>query len=293
MDMICLMHEGDRRGYLQHATGKPVSPEQIARMTGCSADEVSRLLQELCDSGVYSCTTSGVIFSRRIVRDERKRQLCVEAGKKGGNPTLKGQSKGAPKGAAKGEPTPSSSASSSITQIPAGAAIEARAAPEQVRAAPAKPPAAKKSKRTRTDEEHRIWQAFRREFCEQIWPRYFEGVAYDFDSEQRPQRRAINYEALWRFLDHDAIAWDIEKARKTADYFAQFCADHHPCWDVPLQRLARKADQYWQKSLLPRSNRVIGNHNIVNSARPGEFATDLPIFGRGTEDEGHGIAAAG
>jgi hypothetical protein len=178
--------------------------------------------------------------------------------------------------------------------MPAGAVIQARAAPEQARAAPAKPPA-KKSKRVRTDQEHKLWQQFRREFCEQIWPKYFDGVVYDFDSEDRPQRRSINYEALWRFLDHDAIAWDIEKARKTADYFAQFCADHHPCWDVPLQRLARKADQYWQKSLLPRSNRVIGNHNNINSARPGEFATDLPIFGRRSvdSDEGHGIAAAG
>jgi hypothetical protein len=35
IDMLCLMHESDRRGYLQHATGKPVTAEQLARMTGC------------------------------------------------------------------------------------------------------------------------------------------------------------------------------------------------------------------------------------------------------------------
>ena len=122
IDMLCLMHESDRRGYLQHATGKPVTAEQLARMTGCSTDEVSRLLQELKDSGVFSCTEHGTIYSRRIVRDEAKREKCREAGSRGGNPTLKGQSKGGSKGVAKGRskrnPTPSSSSSSSENKSP-------------------------------------------------------------------------------------------------------------------------------------------------------------------------------
>jgi len=135
IDMLCLMHESPRRGYLQHATGKPVTAEQLARMTGCSTDEVSRLLQELEDTGVFSCTEHGVIFSRRMVRDEAKRQRCREAGTRGGNPLLKsrtngdlgqtlnrpskgdakGHSKGHSKGGAKGQsnpnPTPSFSSS--------------------------------------------------------------------------------------------------------------------------------------------------------------------------------------
>lgn len=119
IDLLCLMHESDRRGYLQHANGKPVSKEQAARMTGSSTEEVSRLLQELEDSGVYSCTEHGAIYSRRMVADESKRAKCAEAGRKGGNPalTLKGASKGGSKGPPKGEsnrlPTPSSSSSDS------------------------------------------------------------------------------------------------------------------------------------------------------------------------------------
>ncbi|QQR81232.1 MAG: hypothetical protein IPJ69_03595 [Deltaproteobacteria bacterium] len=130
-DMLCLMHESDRRGYLQ-LNGKPVSLEQLARMTGGSTDEVSHLLQELKDSGVFSCTEHGMIYSRRFVRDEKKRQLCAEAGKRGGNPmllknndipmTLKGHFKGEVKGEAKGPPnpeiTPSSSLSSSTSKQP-------------------------------------------------------------------------------------------------------------------------------------------------------------------------------
>ena len=126
-DMLCLMFESVRRGYLQHATGKPVSPEQLARMTGCSAEEVSRLLQELEDSGVFSRTEHGVIYSRRMARDEGKREKCREAGKRGGNPNLvvsplKGDPKGGVKGGSKGDanriPTPSSSSSSSETPTP-------------------------------------------------------------------------------------------------------------------------------------------------------------------------------
>lgn len=73
MDMLCLMFESDRRGFLQAPTGKPYSHEQLARMTGCLPDEVSRLLAELETSGVYSRTAHGVIFSRRIKRDEENR----------------------------------------------------------------------------------------------------------------------------------------------------------------------------------------------------------------------------
>lgn len=115
-DMLCLMFENDRRGYLQHVTGKPVTAEQLARMTGSSTDDVSRMLQELEDSGVFSRNEHGIIFSRRQVRDERKRELCSEAGKRGGgNPAFKGVSKGTPKGIPKQNTNPSSSASSSAS----------------------------------------------------------------------------------------------------------------------------------------------------------------------------------
>lgn len=107
MDMLSLMHLAPRRGYLLAATGLPISPEQLARMTGCSADEVVRLLGELQTSGAFSCTDDGMIYSRRMVREETKRDKCAEAGRRGGgNPTFKGGSKGGSKGGFKGEPKP-------------------------------------------------------------------------------------------------------------------------------------------------------------------------------------------
>ncbi len=73
-------------------------------MTGCSAEEVTRLLAELQSSGVFSCTDDGVIYCRRMIREEGKREKCGEAGRKGGgNPTFKGRDKGGGKGGGKGE----------------------------------------------------------------------------------------------------------------------------------------------------------------------------------------------
>ena len=110
-EMLCFMHEGNPRGFLTTATGKAITLEQLGRLVGETADEVSILLQELEDNGVFSRTAEGVIYSRRMVRDESKRNKCSEAGKRGGNPTLMGRVKGEAKGEAKPKQIPSSSVS--------------------------------------------------------------------------------------------------------------------------------------------------------------------------------------
>ena len=79
MDMLSMMHLAPRRGYLLAATGLPISPVQLARMTGCTAEEVTQLLAELQTSGAFSCTNDRIIYSRRMVREEGKRDLCAEA----------------------------------------------------------------------------------------------------------------------------------------------------------------------------------------------------------------------
>ena len=89
IDMLCLMWQARPRGYLQTATGAPLSDEQIARMTGnCSLEEVRGWLGELDELGVFSRTDQGVIYSRRLVREERVRQARSDAGRKGGRNRL-------------------------------------------------------------------------------------------------------------------------------------------------------------------------------------------------------------
>jgi hypothetical protein len=105
MDLLCLMHDSVRRGYLIGRHGEPYTTEQVAAFCGCPVEAASRALQELISSGTASSTDTGTVYCRRMVKAENKRHLCSEAGKRGGgNPTFKGLPKGSPKGGSKGTP---------------------------------------------------------------------------------------------------------------------------------------------------------------------------------------------
>jgi hypothetical protein len=73
IDMLALMAQAPRRGYLQQANGRQMTVEQLAILVGSSIAVVSRLLQELESAGVYSSDATGTIFSRRMVRDVEQR----------------------------------------------------------------------------------------------------------------------------------------------------------------------------------------------------------------------------
>jgi len=83
MDMLALMYESPKRGYLSLKSGKAVHHQQLARMVGGSVKEVKDLLAELEDCGVFSIDGDGVIFSRRMVNDEIVREQKSRAGKEG------------------------------------------------------------------------------------------------------------------------------------------------------------------------------------------------------------------
>lgn len=123
MDILCLMFEAVPRGHLV-LNGKPVSVEQLARMVGSTAEEVTRLMEELLNAGVALVTDRGCIYSRRMVRDEEIRGIRRRCGSMGGNPTLVNQKQvcltkvkpnDEPKQKQRGKqnPTPSSSSSTS------------------------------------------------------------------------------------------------------------------------------------------------------------------------------------
>ena len=84
IDILCVMHKCDRRGYLVQANGKPLTNEQLARLIGCSAAEFGNLYQELITAGVASVDKHGITFNRRMVRDEQIRQERSKAGQQGG-----------------------------------------------------------------------------------------------------------------------------------------------------------------------------------------------------------------
>lgn len=87
--MMILMHDSDRYGYLS-MNGSVIPSESVARRCGCdSLAQYESLLSELTHAGVPERSKEGVIFSRRMVRDDKKRKDAVAYGKKGGNPNLK------------------------------------------------------------------------------------------------------------------------------------------------------------------------------------------------------------
>lgn len=71
MELLCLAHDGNPVGHVT-VNGKAPTNRQLALIAGCSEKEVTKLMAELEDSGVFSRTDNGVIFSRRMVRDADK-----------------------------------------------------------------------------------------------------------------------------------------------------------------------------------------------------------------------------
>jgi hypothetical protein len=70
--MLIVMHDSERRGYLQ-ANRRPMTEQFIASKCGVDAQTYSTLLLELDDVAVPSRTAEGIIYNRRMVRDEEKR----------------------------------------------------------------------------------------------------------------------------------------------------------------------------------------------------------------------------
>jgi hypothetical protein len=87
LEMLCLMHESEQRGFLL-LNGKPMSTEVLARVLGIDPLRAKSTVETLLLHGVASRDERGVIFNRRMARDEEKRDFCTEQGKRGGNPKL-------------------------------------------------------------------------------------------------------------------------------------------------------------------------------------------------------------
>jgi hypothetical protein len=77
--MMFVGHDSDRYGYLVQ-NGMPISPESIARRCGCPLEQYEELLAELFRAGVPSHTPEGIIYSRRMVRDESLREIRANGG---------------------------------------------------------------------------------------------------------------------------------------------------------------------------------------------------------------------
>jgi hypothetical protein len=88
IELLAIMAEAEPRGYLL-VNGQKPDTKLIRTLAGIERNHVGKLLQELEQAGVFSRTEGGVIFSRRMVRDEEKIAERRRCGALGGNPDLK------------------------------------------------------------------------------------------------------------------------------------------------------------------------------------------------------------
>jgi hypothetical protein len=89
--MMAIMHEAKPYGHLiiarKPATLDDVAP--LAMQVAAPIADVRKAILELRDADVFSVGDGGVIFSRRMIRDEERRQRNAQNGKLGGNPKIK------------------------------------------------------------------------------------------------------------------------------------------------------------------------------------------------------------
>ena len=111
-ELLLMMHDSDERGVLL-VNGAPMPDAVIARRLGLDNQSANQILTTLLTYGVASRRdTDGALFCRRMVKDERLRQVRTAAGKKGGNPRLLNQTANqTPTTGDKQIPTPSFSSS--------------------------------------------------------------------------------------------------------------------------------------------------------------------------------------
>lgn len=103
INAMCLMHQATPYGHLM-INGRPMTTAQIGRAVGASEKECRHLLDELEHAGVSSVTPDGAIFSRRMVRDNQRREELKEIGRQNGAKGAEHGKKGAEHGAKGGRP---------------------------------------------------------------------------------------------------------------------------------------------------------------------------------------------
>ncbi|MBF5091298.1 hypothetical protein F1640_15020 [Novosphingobium sp. NBM11] len=105
IEMLTLMHDGEPYGHLT-IDGEQISVEMLSRLIGETPNLVKKLLKELEARKVFSRTDDGMIFSRRMVRDEDARERRAAGGSAGAAHGYKGASHGSKGGRPRKDKTP-------------------------------------------------------------------------------------------------------------------------------------------------------------------------------------------
>lgn len=122
MRMLCVCARHEPKGYLS-INGNPLKVDAIARLAGVTETEAETLMAELELNGVFSRNRSGCIYSRRMVRDEKRSQEGRKHKKRGLKEAAEKPNENTPpsRGASRGASPQKPEARSQIEDVGGGA----------------------------------------------------------------------------------------------------------------------------------------------------------------------------
>ncbi|MFG1257325.1 hypothetical protein V5F79_08350 [Xanthobacter flavus] len=157
MRMLCVCARHDPKGYLA-INGHPLTVTDIARLAGVAETEAEILMEELGRNGVFSRNRTGVIYSRRMVKDEKR----SKEGRKWKNLGLSQATEN------KGE---KSAPARGATSGPSPHILEARSLEEKEICAAEASPSGKAAKSDLAEAWERFRRAYPRRDGSQDWPK--------------------------------------------------------------------------------------------------------------------------
>ena len=130
-ELLDLMHDGEPYGHLT-AGGDAIAPADLARMVGESREDVVSWLDILERRNVFSRSSEGVIYSRRMVRDDIVLRARIKGGKGAPQPNAKGGWKGSAAGSTEGIPEGGAKGGETIPSDPPPAVCSLQSASAEV-----------------------------------------------------------------------------------------------------------------------------------------------------------------
>ena len=82
VDILYLCSISPEKGVLLKKNSKPYNDSELSRICGIPENEIQVLKNELIEAEVSSLTENGIIYNRRMVREERKKVLATERKRK-------------------------------------------------------------------------------------------------------------------------------------------------------------------------------------------------------------------
>jgi hypothetical protein len=260
---------GGRAGHLLQGS-LPLSLSQFAHSCGCQSQEVHAPFQELVRASLIAEEFSGGAFYvpelAAIAAERAKVARRVSKVRGVTNATCNAhvtpERARAPSPASSLPLQPPLNSTPSLSNPPDSSAGSARSpqAGENPESTGAKKPRRRRKERVLTDEQQRIRMEFSDWWMSAAWPRFHGGITYGFES--------VDGAAVMRLLRHPQVRWDLEKARKVAEFYLSL-PELYGLQGHPLLMLSQRVNYYFGK-MAQHAKR--GDSHVIGVKGAGDFS---------------------